>query len=67
MSSTHGDFLHKELTQKDTVISSLRNELKSMRQNNKAIVDQLNAENTEKQCTIASLQDRVSFCVCEFI
>ncbi|XP_065911075.1 forkhead-associated domain-containing protein 1-like isoform X2 [Dysidea avara] len=59
MSSTHGDFLHKELTQKDTVISSLRNELKSMRQNNKAIVDQLNAENTEKQCTIASLQDRL--------
>lgn len=59
ISSVHGNFLHKELTQKDTIISSLQSEIKAARQNNKAVVDQLTTEAGEKQITITSLQDRV--------
>ena len=59
ISSVHGNFLHKELTQKDAVISSLQGEMKAIRQNNRATVDQLTTENSEKQNTITSLQDRV--------
>lgn len=59
ISSTHGNFLHKELTQKDTVISGLQGEIKVVRQNNKAVIDQLTTEASEKQNTITSLQDRL--------
>ena len=63
ISSVHGNFLHKELTQKDTVISSLQSDIKATRQNNKAIIDQLTMEASEKQITITSLQDRVDHIV----
>lgn len=63
ISSVHGNFLHKELTQKDTVISSLQSEIKALRQNNKTIVDQLTTETIEKQHTITSLQDRVGYVI----
>lgn len=63
ISSTHGNFLHKELTQKDTVISGLQGEIKAVRQNNKVVVDQLTTETSEKQNTITSLQDRVSYAI----
>ena len=59
ISSVHGNFLHKELTQKDSIISSLQSEIRAIRQNNKAIIDQLTIENSEKLNTITSLQDRV--------
>ena len=59
ISSVHGNFLHKELTQKDTIISSLQNQIKAIRQSSKATIDQLTTENSEKLNTITSLQDRV--------
>ena len=59
ISSVHGNYLHKELTQKDTIISSLQSEIKAIRQNNKATIDQLTTESSEKQNTITSLHDRV--------
>lgn len=61
ISSVHGNFLHKELTQKDTTISSLKSEIKAIRQHNKTTIDQLTTENSEKQNTITSLQDRASY------
>ena len=60
ISSVHGNFLHKELAQKDSIISSLQSEIRAIRQNNKATIDQLTMENSEKLNTITSLQDRVS-------
>jgi len=66
ISSVHGNFLHKELTQKDTIISSLQSEMKAVRQNNKAVIDQLTTENSEKQSMIISLQDRVSSVTSKF-